>query len=67
VTIAAFIPESREAHVLAAIDIHKAVFQASVLKPESGELVEERFPASRERSGSALTTFPTRQRKVMPS
>jgi len=41
VTIAAFIPESREAHVLAAIDIHKAVFQASVLKPESGELVEE--------------------------
>jgi len=34
--------------VLAAIDIHKAVFQAAVLEPGSGELVEERFPASRE-------------------
>ena len=34
--------------MLAAIDIHKAVFQAAVLEPESGELVEERFPASRE-------------------
>jgi transposase len=34
--------------VLAAIDIHKAIFQAAVLEPASGELVEERFPASRE-------------------
>src|SRR5215212_2736819 len=34
--------------MLAAIDIHKAVFQAAVLDPRSGELVEERFAASRE-------------------
>jgi transposase len=34
--------------VLAAIDIHKAVFQAAVLDPGSGEISEERFKASRE-------------------
>jgi transposase len=34
--------------VLAAIDIHKAVFQAAVLDPDSGALVERRFAASRE-------------------
>jgi transposase len=32
----------------AAIDIHKRAFQAAVLDPESGELVEERFSADRE-------------------
>jgi hypothetical protein len=32
----------------AAIDIHKHVFQAAVLDPESGEVVEERFSADRE-------------------
>jgi transposase len=32
----------------AMIDIHKHVFQAAVLEPGTGELVEERFPASRE-------------------
>jgi transposase len=32
----------------AAIDIHKLVFQAAVLDPESGEVVEERFSADRE-------------------
>ncbi len=32
----------------AAIDIHKQAFQAAVLDPESGEVVEERFPADRE-------------------
>ena len=32
----------------AAIDIHKRAFQAAVLDPESGELVEERFAADRE-------------------
>jgi hypothetical protein len=32
----------------AAIDIHKHVFQAAVLNPESGEVVEERFSADRE-------------------
>jgi transposase len=32
----------------AAIDIHKHVFQAAVLDPESGEVVEERLPADRE-------------------
>ena len=32
----------------AAIDIHKHAFQAAVLGPESGELVEERFAADRE-------------------
>jgi transposase len=32
----------------AAIDIHKHAFQAAVLDPESGEVVEERFAAERE-------------------
>jgi transposase len=32
----------------AAIDIHKHVFQAAVLDPESGEVVEERFAADRD-------------------
>jgi transposase len=32
----------------AAIDIHKRAFQAAVLDPESGQLVEERFTADRE-------------------
>jgi transposase len=31
-----------------AIDIHKRAFQAAVLDPESGEVVEERFTADRE-------------------
>ena len=34
--------------MLAAIDIHKAVFQAAVLDPANGEITEERFKASRE-------------------
>src|SRR6266851_2756908 len=34
--------------VYAAIDIHKRAFQAAVLDPESGEVVEERFAADRE-------------------
>ena len=34
--------------MLAAIDIHKAVFQAAVLDPVDGEIVEERFKSSRE-------------------
>ncbi|MDQ3609358.1 MAG: IS110 family transposase [Actinomycetota bacterium] len=34
--------------MLAAIDIHKAVFQAAVLDPVEGEITEERFKASRE-------------------
>ena len=34
--------------MLAAIDIHKAVFQAAVLDPAHGEITEERFKASRE-------------------
>src|SRR3954471_22759292 len=34
--------------VLAAIDIHKAVFQAAVLDPANGEITERRFKASRE-------------------
>src|SRR4051812_48114957 len=33
--------------VLAAIDIHKAVFQAAVLNRASGEIIQERFAASR--------------------
>src|SRR5947209_17575552 len=32
----------------AAIDIHKRAFQAAVLDPETGEVVEERFSADRE-------------------
>ena len=34
--------------VYAAIDIHKRAFQAAVLDPAGGELVEERFTADRE-------------------
>jgi transposase len=34
--------------IYAMIDIHKHVFQAAALDPASGELVEERFPASPE-------------------
>ncbi|MBA3422567.1 MAG: transposase, partial [Thermoleophilaceae bacterium] len=34
--------------MLAAIDIHKAVFQTAVLEPAEGEITEERFKASRE-------------------
>jgi transposase len=33
----------------AAIDIHKTVFQAAVLDPETGEIASERFPAERGR------------------
>ena len=32
----------------AAIDIHKHAFQVAVLDPDSGEVVEDRFPADRE-------------------
>lgn len=39
--------------MLAAIDIHKAVFQAAVLDPANGAITEERFKASRE----ALVTW----------
>jgi transposase len=41
----------------AMIDIHKHVFQAAVLEPESGELVEERFAASREALGDWATRW----------
>ena len=33
--------------MLAAIDIHKALFQAAVLNPDDGQITEERFAASR--------------------
>jgi transposase len=33
---------------VAAIDIHKTVFQAAVVAPQTGELISERFPAGRE-------------------
>src|SRR6266516_4449511 len=36
----------------AAIDIHKQAFQAAVLDPGSGEVVEQRFPADRESLGA---------------
>ena len=39
--------------MLAAIDIHKAVFQAAVLNADNGEITEERFKASRK----ALTVW----------
>jgi transposase len=32
----------------AMIDIHKRIFQAAMLDPDTGELAEERFPATRE-------------------
>ena len=35
----------------AAIDIHKQAFQAAVLDPDSGQVVEERFSADRESLG----------------
>ena len=34
--------------MLAAVDIHKAVFQAAVLDPDDGEITQERFAASPE-------------------
>src|SRR5712692_11322669 len=40
--------ERRFVMLFAAIDIHKQAFQAAVLDPEGGEVVEERFPADRE-------------------
>jgi hypothetical protein len=40
--------------VLAAIDIHKAIFPAAVLEPGSGEVVEERFAAHRDQRLKAL-------------
>jgi hypothetical protein len=42
------IDERRSVVLYAAIDIHKHAFQAAVLDPESGEVVEERFAADRE-------------------
>src|SRR5215217_5335926 len=42
--------------VYAAIDIHKRIFQAAVLDAETGELVQERLPATRE----ALNDWATR-------
>jgi transposase len=48
VTIAAFSSPTPGGHVLAAIDIHKAVFQTAVLNPDDGEIVQQRFPACRE-------------------
>src|SRR6266568_7286812 len=47
-TIASVSNERRSVMLYAAIDIHKHAFQAAVLDPESGEVVEERFPADRE-------------------
>ncbi len=43
--------------MLAAIDIHKAVFQAAVLDPADGEITEERFTASREALVAWLQTW----------
>src|SRR5712691_1211382 len=42
------VDERRSVMLYAVIDIHKHAFQAAVLDPESGEVVEERFPADRE-------------------
>jgi hypothetical protein len=41
--------------MLAAIDIHKAVFQAAVLDSADGEIIEERFKASQEALGLGLS------------
>src|SRR5947209_5231338 len=40
-----------------AIDIHKHVFQAAVFDAASGEVVEARFPATRERLGDWATEW----------
>ena len=42
--------------VYPALDIHKRIFQAAVLDADSGELVQERLPATRE----ALNDWATR-------
>jgi len=40
-----------------AIDIHKSVFQAAVLDPETGELTQSRFAATREELGDWAMTW----------
>src|SRR6266567_9366481 len=42
------VEERRSVMLYAAIDIHKHAFQAAVLDPETGVVVEERFAADRE-------------------
>src|SRR6266536_2583604 len=42
------VDERRSVMLYAAIDIHKHAFQAAVLDPETGVVVEERFAADRE-------------------
>jgi transposase len=43
--------------MLAAIDIHKAVFQAAVFDPADGAITEERFKASPERLADWLAEW----------
>ena len=50
--------------VYAAIDIHKRVFQAAVLDAESGELGQERLPATREALGDWATRWQGRLEAV---
>jgi len=50
--------------MLAAIDIHKAVFQAAVLDPADGEITEERFKSSREALGAWLAKWDGRLEAV---
>jgi transposase len=45
--------------MVGAIDIHKRVLHAAVLDPESGELSDERFPATREALGDWALRFRT--------
>jgi hypothetical protein len=48
---ASVVDRRRSVVLYAAIDIHKHAFQAAVLDPDSGEVVEERFSADRESLG----------------
>jgi transposase len=43
--------------LLAAIDIHKAVFHAAVLEPADGTIGESRFEASREALAEWVTQY----------
>jgi hypothetical protein len=50
--------------VHAALDIHKRIFQAAVLDAESGELLQERLPATREALDDRATRWQDRLEAV---
>src|SRR5919201_5844500 len=50
--------------VYAALDIHKRIFQAAVLDAETGEVVQERLPATRDALDEWATRWQTRLEAV---